>query len=79
MFHCFCGTIPVGNYMSKVNNGSTRKTCEICSKLIIKTPKRRRCDVFIISFEDISHLALVFCIDNFEQVNAGWDSAHDFS
>ena len=37
--------------------------CEICSKLIIKTPERRqwrRSDVFIVNFENISHLLLVF-------------------
>ena len=36
--------------------------CEICSKLIIKTPERRqwrRSDVFIVNFENISHLLLV--------------------
>ena len=32
---------PVGNYMFEVNNENTRTRCEICSKLIIKTPKRR--------------------------------------
>ena len=36
---------------------------EICSKLTIKTPERRhwrRSSVFIVNFEHISHLALVF-------------------
>ena len=28
--------IPAGIYLFKVNNGNTRKTCEICSKLTIK-------------------------------------------
>ena len=39
--------------------------CEICSKLIIKTPKRRhwrRSDVFIVNFENISHLLLVLLL-----------------
>ena len=39
--------------------------CEICSKLTIKTPERRhwRCSgVFIVNFEHISHLALVFLL-----------------
>ena len=31
-------TEPAGNYMLKVNNRNTRARCEICSKLIIKTP-----------------------------------------
>ena len=29
-------------YLFKVNNGSTKTMCEICSKLIIKTSERRR-------------------------------------
>ena len=29
-------------YLFKVNNGNTRKRCETCSKLIIKTPERRQ-------------------------------------
>ena len=31
-------------YMLKVNDGITRKRCEICSKLTIKTPERRHGD-----------------------------------
>ena len=30
---------PVGTYMFKVNNTSTKTKCEICSKLTIKTPE----------------------------------------
>ena len=48
---------------SKVNNRNTRKRCEICSKLTIKTPERRhwrRSDVFIVNSEYISHLFLQF-------------------
>ena len=54
---------PAGNYMFKVNNRNTRPRCEICSKLTIKTPKRYhwgRSSVFIVNFEQISHLVLVF-------------------
>ena len=32
---------PVGIYLLKVNNRNSRATCEICSKLAIKTPERR--------------------------------------
>ena len=32
---------PPDNYMFKVNNRNSRTRCEICSKLIIKTPERR--------------------------------------
>ena len=34
--------LPVDIYLLKVNNTNTRTRCEICSKLTIKTPERRR-------------------------------------
>ena len=54
---------PTGNYLFKVNHRNARARCEICSKLTIKTPERRhwrRSGVFIVSFEHISHLVLLF-------------------
>ena len=51
--------------MFKVHDKSTRKRCEICLKLTIKTPERRywRCSgVFIVNFEHISHLFLMFLL-----------------
>ena len=44
---------------------NTRTRCEICLMLTIKTPERhqwRRSVVFIVNFEHISHLALVFLL-----------------
>ena len=38
---------PVGIYMFKVNNRSTTTICEICSKLITKTPERRLVSVLL--------------------------------
>ena len=32
---------PAGIYLLKVGNRNTRTSCEICSKLTIKTPERR--------------------------------------
>ena len=32
---------PAKNYLLKANNTNTAKRCKICSKLTIKTPKRR--------------------------------------
>ena len=32
--------IPTNIYLLKVNNRNTRKRCEMCSKLTIKTPER---------------------------------------
>ena len=48
-------------YLFKVDNINTRKRCEICSKLRIKTPERchwHRSGVFILNFEHISHFFL---------------------
>ena len=58
--------------MFKVNNRNTRTRCEICSKLTMKTPERqqlRRFGIFIVNFEHILHLFLVFLLLLFEQVN----------
>ena len=66
---------PANNYFFKVNNRSTRKRCEICPKLTIKTPLRRqwrRSSVFIFNLERISHLLLLFRLFYFEQVNVSW-------
>ena len=44
-----------------------RTRCEICSKLTIKIPERRkwrRFGIFIVNFEHNSHLALVFLLLN---------------
>ena len=53
--------------MFKVNNKSTRARCEVCSELTIKIPEQRhlrRSGIFIVNFEHISHLALVFLLLN---------------
>ena len=59
------------NYMFKVNNRNTKR-CEICSKLTTKTIEWRhwhRSGVFVVNYEHILHLVLVFLL-NFENVNA---------
>ena len=51
--------------MFNVNNRNTKTRCEICSKLTIKLPDRRqwRCSgIFIVNFEHISHLVIVFLL-----------------
>ena len=53
--------ITYSNTYSKVNNKNTRTRCEICSELTIKTPERRPA-VFIVNFEHISQLGLVFLL-----------------
>ena len=58
---CF-GKYPVNIYLLKINNRNTRKRCQKCLKLTIKTPERRhwyRFGVFIVNFEHISHLFVV--------------------
>ena len=55
--------IPAGNYLLKVNIGNTRTMCEICLRLTKKTPELchwRRSNVYIVNFEQISHIVLVF-------------------
>ena len=44
----------------EVNNKDARTICEICSKLIIKTPERGNSDFFVVNFEHIWHVNLVF-------------------
>ena len=57
--------LPTGSYLLKVHNRNTRTRCEICLKLTIKTPERRqsrRSGAFIVNFDHISHLVLVFLL-----------------
>ena len=57
--------MPVNKCLLKVNNRNSRKKCEICSKSTKKTPERRHwrfSGVFIVNFEHISHLVLVFLL-----------------
>ena len=56
---------PAGTYLLKANNRNTITRCETCSKLTINTPERRhwrRSGVFIVNFERILHLILVFLL-----------------
>ena len=53
---------PAGIYLLKVNNRNTGTRCEICSKLTIKIPERRQWRIFVVNFEHISHLDLVFLL-----------------
>ena len=68
-------TTPASIYLFKVNKRNSGKGFEICSKLTIKTPERRHCrrsGVFIVKFENISHIFLVFLLLNLnKQMLAG--------
>ena len=50
-----------GTYLLKFNSRNTKKRCGKCSKLTMKTPDRRS-GVFIVNFEHISRLVLVFLL-----------------
>ena len=68
---------PANIYLLKTNNRNTRKRCEICSKLTIKTPESRQCGrgvvlvFFIVNFQHITPFSSVSFVD-FEQVNFSW-------
>ena len=65
MFPFQIRSFPAGIYLLKVNNRNTRTRCEICSNLTIKTPEWRQwrgSGVFIVDFEHISQLVLVFLL-----------------
>ena len=56
---------PACIYLFKDNTRNNRATCEICSKLTLKTPERRqwrRSGVFAVNFEQIPHIVLVFLL-----------------
>ena len=59
--HRLCRT-PSGIYLLKVNNRNTRTRCEICSRLTTPERRWRLCGVFIVNFEHISHLVLMFLL-----------------
>ena len=73
-FRLLVGTFHFANiYLFKVNNRNARKRCEICSKLTVKTSTMSLTSFwcFIVNFEHISNLFLVFLFVDFKQVNVG--------
>ena len=67
--------IPSNIYLSKVNYRRTRKKYEISSKLTIKTTEGRqwrRSGVFIVNFEQISHLFLVLLLMKLNEQLLAW-------
>ena len=64
----------------RLNNGTTRTSSEIRSKLVKILERCRRCsDVFIINFTQISQLVLVFLLLTLNRyVNIGWFSLSIF-
>ena len=59
--HQWWGVIPADNYLFKFNSGNTKIMCEICSKLILKTPARRQwrlSGVFVVWFGQVTYSVL---------------------
>ena len=52
----------VGMYLFKINNGNTKTISEIYSKLTINAPEWLRFGDFIVDFEQILHIPLVFSL-----------------
>ena len=68
---------PANIWLFKVNNRNTRKRCEVCSKLTVKTPERRhwrRSGVFIVNFNHISHFFLEFLLLTLNKLNVSWEA-----
>ena len=58
-------------YLLKVNNRNTRKRCETCLKLTMKTAEQRQwccSSVLIINFEHMLHLFLVFLLSTLNKL-----------
>ena len=64
---------PANIYLFNVNNRNTRKRCEICSKLTIKTPERRQWRLmFSLLTLNMFHIFSIVSIVDFEQVKVSW-------
>ena len=66
--------IPVNIYLFKVNNRNTRKMCDVCSKVIIKTPEP--CTLlwcFFVKFEHILPIFLVPLLLTLQKGNINWE------
>ena len=57
---------PDGTYLFKVNNGNTRRACEIYSEFTIKTPERHHWRLSGVLYCSVS-------IVDFLQVNVSWE------
>ena len=62
---------PANIYFFKASNRNTRKRCEICLKLTLKSPERRYW-LLLLTLNIFHTFFLVFFFVNFEQVNFSW-------
>ena len=65
---------PANIYLFNVNERNTRKRCEICSTLTIKSPERRCSGDFIVTLNNFTPFSSVSIVE-FEQVNISWKVA----
>ena len=65
-------TRPTFIYLFKANRRNTRKICEICSRVTIKTPERRQWRFYWKLWTYFSPLSSVSIVD-FEDVNICWE------
>ena len=76
----FCeNSYPVNIYLLRVNNRNIRARCEMCSKVTIKTSEQRQwhhSGAFIVNFEHISHLFLVFLLSSLNMLTIFTKSLH---
>ena len=64
---------PADIYLLKVNNKNTRTSCEICSKVTIKTPNDGSSIVLVSLLTlNIFHTLFQYFFANFEKVIVGW-------
>ena len=56
------GGDPANIYLFKLDNRNTRKRCEICSMLTIKTPEQ-------------CHVVNIISLVDFDQINISWGAA----
>ena len=66
---------PSDIYLLKVNNRNTRTSCEICSKVTIKTPNDASSIVLVSLLLTLNtfHTLFQYFFVNFEQVIVGWE------
>ena len=60
-------------YLFKINDRKSRKSCEICSKLTIKTPERRQGFRFGVLLLTLNIFHCFFSVSIIEKVNVSWD------
>ena len=69
VFSDFCKFFLVNIYLVNVDSRNTRKRCEICSRLMIKTVTRTSLCFWLSLTFNVFHTFFIVSIADFEQVN----------